>query len=321
MTSIDLERLLAKESTRASILAAIRAGDSTISIETAEGTVLFGTPVDDPACKHPVRVDEELLGWVSGGSDAALVATLLGYLSRSAGQIQAFEDYNRQKNLWVRHVGHDLKAPVGLIMGYAGLLKDGGTITDDEDLDFLDEIIRAGAHMDRLIKDLSLFLRLETTDVLVMKDYSLKRLFQECLDEAENESADKDIQFTLTLPEQEVEVFVDPGHIEQVLCHILSNAVKYTGTGGQVTVQARRAEDTVVITIADTGFGFIEDDLPHVFYPFHRFTRPEHIISQSTGLQMPIAKAIIEQHGGRIEVESTHGTGTTFTITLPLKSA
>ena len=321
MTLIDLKQLLAQESTQAAILDAIRAGGSTIGIETVAGTVLFGCAADDSASKHPVRVGDDLLGWVSGGADAPLVATLLGYLARTASRIQALEEYNRQKNLWVRHVGHDLKAPVGLIIGYAGLLKDGGTITDSEDLDFLEEIMQAGVHMDTLIKDLSLFLRLETADVLVMKAYSLTQLFQECLVEAEIESAGKEVQFCCTLPETDVELFVDPGHVEQVLCHVTVNAIQYTEAGGQVTVNARCAEDEVAIRIADTGIGFTEEDLPHIFEPFYRFTRPEHIIAQPTGLRLPIAKAIIERHGGRIDVESTPGTGTTFTITLPLKPA
>lgn len=321
MTLITLEQLLAKESTQAALRDAIQIGGSAIGIETVAGTVLFGDAIEESAQKHPVQVGEELLGWVSGGVDAPLVATLLGYLARTASRIQALEEYNRQKNLWIRHVGHDLKAPLGLIMGYAGLLKDGGTITEAEDLDFLQEIIQAGVHMDTLIKDLSLFLRLETTDVLVMKDYSLKRLFQECMDEAEIDSNGGDIDFRCTLPDPDVELYIDPGHIAQVLCQVTANAIKYTEAGGQVTVSAQRANDQVVIAIVDTGIGFAEEDLPHVFDPFHRFTRPEHIVTQPTGLQMPIAKAVVELHGGCIAVESTLGTGSTFTITLPLKSA
>ena len=97
---------------------------------------------------------------------------------------------------------------------------------------------------------------------------------------------------------------------------LLENACKYTPDGGQVTIIGKRKERELVVTLADTGIGIAQDDLPRLFERFYR--APKAYIQPGMGLGLSIALSIVEQHSGTIKVESTLGQGSRFTISLPL---
>lgn len=101
-----------------------------------------------------------------------------------------------------------------------------------------------------------------------------------------------------------------------VILILLENACKYTPDGGQVTIIGKRKERELVVTIADTGIGIAQDDLPRLFERFYR--APNACIQPGMGLGLSIALSIVEQHSGTIKVESTLGQGSRFTISLPL---
>jgi signal transduction histidine kinase len=103
-----------------------------------------------------------------------------------------------------------------------------------------------------------------------------------------------------------------------VLDNFVSNAIKFTPTGGCVTVSTRLRDDEIEIAVADTGMGIPADELPNLFQRFFRTERATAKAIPGTGLGLTIAKAIVEGHNGRVAVESTDGDGTTFRIFLPL---
>ena len=107
----------------------------------------------------------------------------------------------------------------------------------------------------------------------------------------------------------------------RVLQNILTNAVKYTPSGGTITMASSLADDTLVIEISDTGLGIPEKDIPHLFETFYRVDTPEHLKRDGTGLGLAITKTIVEQHDGTIHVRSTIGQGTSFIIRLNLLPA
>lgn len=109
----------------------------------------------------------------------------------------------------------------------------------------------------------------------------------------------------------------DPASLEQVFSNILHNAIVYNRPGGRVEVRLGEAEESVVVTIRDTGIGIAAKDLPLIFDEFYRVYRGESSGAKGSGLGLPIAKKIVEAHGGRIEAASVLGEGTTFTIRLP----
>jgi two-component system, chemotaxis family, sensor kinase Cph1 len=108
---------------------------------------------------------------------------------------------------------------------------------------------------------------------------------------------------------------IDHGRIVQVLTNLIGNAVKFTPEGGTVVMQVTSGEGKVQFSVSDTGPGIRNEDLPHIFERFWQATRTAHL---GTGLGLPIAKGIVEAHGGVIWVESRPGVGATFYFTLPI---
>jgi two-component system sensor histidine kinase BaeS len=113
----------------------------------------------------------------------------------------------------------------------------------------------------------------------------------------------------------------DPGQIKQVLLNLLDNALRYTPAGGTVTVRGSAAEGQARIEVQDSGAGIAPQDLPHIFERFYRGDASRTRATGNSGLGLAIARAIIEAHGGTIEVRSTPGSGTCFTLRLPLTAA
>jgi two-component system phosphate regulon sensor histidine kinase PhoR len=114
------------------------------------------------------------------------------------------------------------------------------------------------------------------------------------------------------------EVRADSGRIQQVLDNLISNAVKFSPTGGRVEVRATHNTSEWRIDVADTGMGIPASDVGHLFDRFFRASNARETRVPGSGLGLPTAKAITELHGGRIEVASVVGTGTTFTVYLPI---
>ncbi len=110
----------------------------------------------------------------------------------------------------------------------------------------------------------------------------------------------------------------DEARMEQVLVNLIHNAIKFTPSGGRITVSARAEGDKLVVSVSDTGVGIPEDDLPRVFERFYKADRSR--AGGGTGLGLAIAKHVVEAHGGRIWVESVEGRGATFRFTIPLAS-
>ena len=112
----------------------------------------------------------------------------------------------------------------------------------------------------------------------------------------------------------------DPARLRQLLLILLDNAVRYSQAGGRVTVGLSRQNGTVTIQIADTGVGIPQEDLESVFERFRRAGNAAEVNDEGLGLGLPVAKAIVESHGGKIELESKVGEGTTVLVSLPEKA-
>ena len=110
----------------------------------------------------------------------------------------------------------------------------------------------------------------------------------------------------------------DPAGIEDLLTNLVSNAIRYTPSGGAVRVSAAPGEGRVVLKVSDTGIGIAPDELPHIFEEFYRSERARELAKEGSGLGLAIVRAVVKAHGGEVAVESAPGKGTTFTVSLPL---
>ena len=173
--------------------------------------------------------------------------------------------------------------------------------------------------MARIVTDLLTLSRLDYGRMeLRMTRFSLSALLHKVADAMKFTAEDSGHELTVDAPDSLPEIAGDRERIEQVVVNILSNAVKYTPSGGHIRLAACEGEkNTVRITVQDDGIGIPAEDVPRLFERFYRVDKARSRAAGGTGLGLAIAKEIVEKHGGHIELASEYGTGTTVHITLP----
>jgi signal transduction histidine kinase len=154
---------------------------------------------------------------------------------------------------------------------------------------------------------------------LTFEDVELKGLITGLASNIEALAQDKGIKFAVDAHE-ELMVSGDKVKLRQLFINILENAVRYTPTAGHISVSLVKQESNAVVSISDTGIGIPPEHLPHIFERFYRVDKARARADGGVGLGLAIAKIITESHKGKIEVESELGKGTTFRISIPVKS-
>jgi signal transduction histidine kinase len=132
-------------------------------------------------------------------------------------------------------------------------------------------------------------------------------------------AAERLINFEIETSENDLTTWADPDRVAEVLTNLLGNAIKFSPTGGDVTVSLARSGNWVKVSIADTGTGIRPEDGSRIFDKFYQVSHPEQPKANGTGLGLPIAKALVEMHGGRIWLENQAGQGSIFSFTLPVE--
>lgn len=232
---------------------------------------------------------------------------------------QYFEKLSQMKDDMLRIASHDLKNPLSKIMMAAQLIEMNDEISTEVGQRHLGIIQAGAAQMKTLIADILDLAQLETGLALNKKDLHLNEFLQYIVDSAQMQVEEKSLDLYLQLPTSRAIIEGDPARLGQVVENLVSNAIKYTPVGGQITVGCHiNADHTVTITVEDTGLGIPHDDIPHLFEKFYRVNTEEHQSTEGTGLGLSIVQTIVEQHHGTIWVESTLGEGSCFNVCLPL---
>jgi signal transduction histidine kinase len=241
-------------------------------------------------------------------------------LKEQLGSIQAHSEANRLKAELISTLAHEMRTPLTSIKGYStALLMEDADFSSETQREFLHIIDEECDILQDLIHDLlesSLidagFLKLELEPVM------LPRLVKGVVDDIARRSPED--RFLVDLPQDLPILDADPHRIIQVLRNLLDNAVKYSQAGGLVVVRAEVRADVVVVSVADQGIGIAPEHLNRLFEKFFRIKSGlgRHVVG--VGLGLPIARAIVESHGGNIWAESQVGQGTTLYFTLPYQS-
>jgi len=224
------------------------------------------------------------------------------------------ELFNTQRR-FLADVGHELRTPLTVIKGNVDLMQRFGE-ADEESLSSIENEVD---RLTRMVGDLLLLAQAESGKLpLDNRVVELDTLLLEVLNQMNVLARDK-VQLHLGDIDQ-VQVCGDQDRLKQVLMNLVGNAINYTPQGGSVTLGLGKDGAQSILTIQDTGQGIPEEDLPHVFERFYRGekSRTRSRDGKGFGLGLSIAYWIVRNHGGRIEVESTEGEGTTFTVWLPL---
>lgn len=213
-------------------------------------------------------------------------------------------------------VSHDLRNPLNAVKLAASLLKTSESLSEEE-REQLDIIGLSSERMHRLIEDLLDVTRLEGGKQLPVepKPMPVEPLLVETHELFKAQAATSSITLQYHANSNTPPVYADHHRVLQVLSNLIGNAMKFTPQGGIIAFRADPKDDHVVFSISDTGPGIPKEHLKDVFNPYWQAKRAERL---GAGLGLPIAKGIVEAHGGRIWVESEPGSGTRFYFTLPL---
>ncbi len=221
------------------------------------------------------------------------------------------------KKDFVANVSHELRTPLASIKGYSETLLDGGMEDQKTLREFLRVIDRHATRMARLIDDLLILSRLESHQMtIVSAPVDIRDLVLTTAKGFEKQAGDKGIKMAYGVPEGLPKVLGDRDRLEQVVVNLLDNAIKYTPSGGTVSVAASRSGDWVRIEIKDTGIGIPSDDIPRIFERFYRVDKARSRELGGTGLGLAIVKHIIQGHNGKLLVESTPGKGSVFSFSI-----
>jgi PAS domain S-box-containing protein len=215
-------------------------------------------------------------------------------------------------------VSHDLRNALGAIATSARLLLVAAS-TEEQRTRRVEAIVRTCDRVTRLVRDLLDVSRLQGGQTIAVEPTTQHAgsMIGEACESYRAPFEEKIISFDCSVEQSLPPVTADRDRVLQVLSNLLANAVKFTPEGGTIRVGAERAGSFVQISVSDTGPGIRAEDLPWIF---ERFWQATDTASLGTGLGLPIAKGIVEAHGGRIWVESTAGVGATFYFTLPVAS-
>ena len=241
----------------------------------------------------------------------------IGDLARSLNRlIRRLEVRSDAQARFVADASHELATPVAGIRGYTSILRAWGADDPKVRDEAVDAIERESRRMARLTGVLLNLLQGEQGLVLRSERFDVNQLARDRIAATAGKWIDKALEFSG--PEGgPLFMFGDPDRIEDVLSILLDNAAKYTPPGGRVGLDTRRRRETIIVEVSDTGQGIPDQDLPHIFDRFYRTEASRSAGESGFGLGLSIARTIVENAGGEIEVDSEAGVGTTFTLRLP----
>ncbi len=242
-----------------------------------------------------------------------------------AGVVAVFHDVTERRRVekmrrdFVANVSHELRTPLTAIKGAAETLLQGALESPEDARRFAEMIDRQARRLGHLVEDLLDLASIESGEAAPhLEEISLGRVAEDLLEEVADRAKAKGLMLVNQMPQDPLEIKADRQLLEQALLNLLDNAIKYTDAGGQVTLGAQVGEKELAILVSDTGMGIAQPDQIRLFERFYRVDKDRSREMGGTGLGLAIVKHIAQAHGGRVEVESRLGAGSTFRLTLPL---
>lgn len=300
------------------------------------GDVMGAFVIDVPATEFLTAARRGAI--TSGGVLFVVLATLSGLIlflqhrrheaeiqaSTSAERAQAAaegrriaEAASRAKSRFLALMSHELRTPLNAILGFSEIMtrQTMGPIPARY-ADYAKDIHSSGQHLLTVISDILDLARAESGHLrLAEEEVTLEEAVRPCLSLIRTRAEQQKLTLATDLPEK-LRLHVDATKLRQAILNLLSNAVKFTPPGGRIEVTAARRDDgALAIAVSDSGIGIKPEDIPQALTPFERLEAAEQI--EGTGLGLPLAKVLVELHGGLLTLESRPEAGTRVTLVLP----
>jgi signal transduction histidine kinase len=238
---------------------------------------------------------------------------------RALAELKTVEDRQAQ---FVRIATHELRSPVsvsqslvrGVLKGYAGAMTD-------KQAEVFARISRRLDLLETLINDLLDLAAGKAQGPAKEEPVALNASIGRVMLLLQPRAEDKDVRITFEPCREQLVVMGTEDGLDRIFVNLVGNAVKYTPSGGAVKVIVQLINEHARVEVTDTGIGIPAEALPHLFEEFYRAPNAKKLAEVGTGLGLAIVKGLVDRYGGRIQVDSTVGKGTTFTVTFPLISA
>lgn len=289
-------------------------------------SVIFGSIEDKEtvlALKAPmvIRAERE----IKDKTLEMILAPFVGSESGQSGILTLIHDVTQQRKSeqmhreFVANVSHELRTPITNIRSYAETLEDVGEEMPKESREhFLQVILNESDRMVKIVQDLLMLSKFDAGDNdMRFENFDIATSTNNICEALRLNVEKRDMNLHLERPENAVICCGDRARIEQVIVNIITNAVRYTPDGGEISVHVGGSDNHVWVTVKDTGIGIPKDQLPHIFDRFYRVDRARSRALGGSGLGLSIAKEIVTKHGGEISIDSEPGKGTRVTVRLP----
>jgi two-component system NtrC family sensor kinase len=284
---------------------------SEIFYEHPLGEVLMNPEISMPTNLEVTTPFERVLyATISEVTDVGRVAVMQ--------DITALKQIDRMKSQLLGTAAHDLKNPLNAIRLGADLLTDAPL--DDNQRRALSMMQRATDSMTNLITGLLETIRVESTANIIFEPCQINDLIRRAIEDLRPLAEARNHEIVYKTPKESLLITGDPNRLNSVMSNLLSNAIKFTSTGGKIRVTVEWDDDEIKVSVRDNGPGIPEEEIPRIFE--HLFRGRAAVIDpnnpvEGTGLGLALARTVIEQHGGRLWVESKEGEGSTFHFALP----
>ena len=243
-------------------------------------------------------------------------------LARTAARA---EEANRLKSEFLATMSHELRTPLNAILGFSEILKSQlpQVSTEETRKEYADSIWMSGRHLLNIVDDVLDMSKVEAGELeLDREPFDPVSLLESCLRLVEKQAEKQGVELVSNLGAGLPPAFGDERRIKQVLINLLSNAVKFTPTGGRVSLWLGcDAAGTLQFSVSDNGIGIAPNDIAKVLTPFGQVETTYARRFGGTGLGLPIARSLVEMHGGSFTLESKLGEGTKVSFTLPPEGA
>ncbi len=233
-------------------------------------------------------------------------------------EVTADHELNRMRDAFVAAVSHELRTPLTTIAGFVEMMHGETEGLSEDARSYLRAIARSSDRLHHLVEELLLMAQIEARRLeLNWQPTDLGVLAQHAVDSARPAAQARNVRISLDIDDAP-EIRADHERVAQVIDNLVSNAVKFTMTGGSVTVTVGGDEKAARLVVTDTGLGIPADEQAKVFTRFFRARNTMEQAIPGTGLGLAISKALVERHGGNITLESKESEGTCVTVTLPV---
>jgi signal transduction histidine kinase len=289
---------------RSEMAAPMKIGEEVIGVLDVESRVPGA--FDDGALDLLIRLADQI----------ALVAHANRLLSQQTETVKRLQELDQMKSDFVAITSHELRTPITAIRGFIKtLIRSRRRFSDEQVMTFMQIIDRQSSRLARLVEDLLFVAKIEAGTVRVAREeVDVHRFLKEVVDSQTLEGRSRvwldvrpDVDFAV----------IDPQRVEQVVRNLIDNALKFSPQDSQVFLEADMDHGTLSISVTDHGVGIAEAELPYIFERFHQAGEVLTREAEGAGLGLYISKRLVEAMGGTIEVRSSPGEGSTFTVTLP----